>query len=254
MGPGKPTNCLGATNQQQIPGQKSTANRGICCWFVGPENPVDLWFPNQELQINSKFRGPKSTANPGICCWFVGPEKPSNCLGAPNQQQIPGPKSTANPGICCWFVGPEFAVDLWFPNQELQINSKFRGPKSTANPGICCWFLGPEKPSNCLGAPNQQQIPGPKSTANPGICCWFVGPEFAVDLWFPNPELQINSKFRGPKSTANPGILLICGPGEPLKLPGSSKSTANSGPEINSKSRDLLLICGPGICCWFVVS
>ena len=49
-------------------------------------------------------------------------------------------------------------------------------------------------------------------------------------------------------------LLLICGSGETYKLPGSYKSIANSGLEINSKSRDLLLISGPefAIDLWFL--
>ena len=81
---------------------------------------------------------------------------------------------------------------------------------------------------------------GPEIHSKSGDLLLISGPGETLKIAW---GLQINSKFRARNQQQIPGFAVDF---RASKLPGGSKSTANSGPEINSKSRDLLLISGPG--------
>ena len=128
-------------------------------------------------------------------------------------------KSTAN----LWQINSEFvARDLLLisgPGESHKLPGSY---KSTVHLGL--QINSKSRDLLLLCAPGEtHKLPGSyKSTVNSGAANQQQIPGFAVDLWARN-------------------LLLICG-----FLMKSYKSTANSGPQINSKSRDLLLICGPG--------
>ena len=107
--------------------------------------------------------------------------------------------------------------------------------KSTAKSMLVC---GHENDKSTVKSLLVCGLENDKSTAD---FCWFLGlkttnqQQISVGLWGlkTTNQQQINSKFRAHKSTANfLGFAVDLWPAQ-----------------INSKSRDLLLICGPGIYC-----
>ena len=137
--------------------------------------------------------------------------------------------STAN----CGCKSHKSTANLWLKTTNQQRVRGCKDHKSTAN----LW----------LKTTNQQRICGYKThkptanvwlkTTNQQRICGYKSHKSTTNLWLSKP--QINSEFVARD-------LLLIWPGESHKLPGSYKPTVNSRLQINSKSRDLRLICGPG--------